>query len=176
MAGTIRFTPTEEDYVAALRLHFVRGVQAHQFWGRLGLVVVTVAVVATGAIWALGDDLFNAGLSAVISALAGCACLLLIIGGNFMLLPRRSRRLFRQQKSLHHETRFAWSDSDGRWTSERGNTHTRWDEYYRSTEGGSTILLYLNGQLFQFLPHRAFDPAQIEDLRATLVSAGVQAR
>ncbi|PTS90817.1 hypothetical protein DBR17_00675 [Sphingomonas sp. HMWF008] len=173
MTGMIRFTPNEEDYVAAQRLHFVGQVQAPKFRNRMGILTIGTAAVMTIAIALIDGNWLLALVTGIVGALAGAMALGVCVGGNFLLLPRRSRRLFRQQRSIHRETAFAWDADGSRWTSDRGDTRTDWCDHHRWREGQSTILLYLNDNFMQFLPKRAFADSQIEDLRTTLTVAGV---
>lgn len=173
MPGEVRFTPTQNDYVAAPRLHYRKQVLARKFWGRLTLVTFGIAIASALALSIFGVEFLEVVPIALFGATGGGIGLLIIVVGNYLLLPRRSRRLFRQQRSLHRETTFAWDAISGCWSSDNGNSRTKWSDYHAWAEGSATILLYLNDQLFQFLPLRVFAQDQLEDLRATLCAAGV---
>jgi hypothetical protein len=94
------------------------------------------------------------------------------VGLGFLLLPRRARKLFRQQRTLHHEMSFSWSDGGSEWRRGSSVTDTPWADYHRWMETPETFLLYVNDILFHFVPKRALDSVQADDLRATLAAQG----
>ncbi len=138
-----------------------------------------LGLVAGAAVAVLGTMLEGNIVSAVIvgamSASCGLAALLLMIGLNFLLLPRRAGRLFDQQKSLHRETTFTWDDNGTEWISDNGHTRYPWPEYHQWTKTRNVILLFMNDNFMHFIPRRVLGIAA-DDLIATIGTAGVRPR
>ena len=74
-----------------------------------------------------------------------------VVGGVFasefvrrVVLPRRSRRIFAQQKNLQRPLEFWWNDDALHGSNERGSSATPWADYLRSRRDDRVILLYLS--------------------------------
>lgn len=91
--------------------------------------------------------------------------LLVILAGCWLLIPRRSGRLFAQQRSLQHDFTVEW-DTQGvtqRWTA--GTIHTPWTEFNGWFETERIVAFGLNDQLYNFVPKRALNGRALDDLR-----------
>lgn len=173
MAGEVTFTPSETDYVAALALNFRHQVRSRALLRPMAIVIgVAVLVLIVVAIVVDGDPLGTAAV-ALGGVAGGIGAVLIVIAINRLLLPRTARRLFRQQKSLHREHVFVWDDVGTQWRSSVGDVRLGWGDYHRWIDGKDTILLFLNDQLFHFLPARVFDPVRFANLRATIIASEV---
>lgn len=175
MTGSVTFTPSKADYVAAMRVHFVKQLTSRRFMVRMGLLGLGVWLAMTLFGLMLDDELLGASTIGFLSTISGVAGLAAVILANFLLLPRRSGRLYDQQKSLHREIEFRWNDDGTEWISENGNTRCPWPEYHRWTASRDVILLYMNDNFMHFIPRHVLGAAA-DDLVATVSNAGVLPR
>jgi len=123
------------------------------------LLVVLLALVAAGG--------------GVVSGLAGLAA---CIGINRLLLPRRARRLFAQQRTLHHEHRTTLDATGFRQRSVRADIALPWNELVYWHTGRDALLLYSNDLLAYFIPLHAFAPGQLAQVEPILTDAGLPRR
>lgn len=176
MAGEITFQPTEADYLTAAKAFYLRQVRSHRFFGRLAMLVAFVFTLVVGALLLLGTPVLEALMSGIVGALSGLVALVPCLGLNYLLLPRRARRLFKQSKSQHQPMTFGWSANDSFWHSAHAEQRLPWLHYHRWRETGSVYLLYLNDTLYQFVPRHILTAGQDTDLRETLIASGLPRR
>jgi len=168
MAAEVTFTPDADDYVAASRFHFRRQIRSARFWLRM-LVVAVVTALGVAAIFGVIEGDLWVGVAVGLGGMAGgAAALAACLGVNWLLMPRRARRLIAQDRSFHQSTRVAW-DADGiAWESASGSFRAGWSDHHRVAGDEAVTLFYANDQLFRLLPARALDATGRADLRATL--------
>jgi hypothetical protein len=78
----------------------------------------------------------------------------------FALLPWKARRIFRQQKGLHHSVQIELRD-DGLFSlSPRGSATVPWADLLKWKENKHLLLLYHSDVLFHMLPKRCFPTAE----------------
>jgi hypothetical protein len=176
MTGTVTFTATETDHFEAVRSNFIQQVQSHRFRNRMALWTVGAASMVVLVAAVAGGNIVEALTIGVLSAVGGAAGLAVCISGNFLLLRRRSGRIFRQHKALHRQVEFSWDDVGSRWRSDQADVTRAWSDYHRWTEGRRTLLMYLNDYLFEFVPLTALSSAELDDLRSSLRAVGVPLR
>ena len=169
MPGSIGFVPDEADYVSASLANCRCQLRKSALWIRLALSAAGLAVLAAVI---LADDIIEGLIIVAASAAAGFLAGLICIAVSYLLLPRRSRRIYRQQRSLRQEQRVAWDDSRLHWEGPGFTMDVPWSDYHRWHESRAEFLLYVNEQMPHFLPRRAMDEDQAADLRATLVAHG----
>lgn len=89
----------------------------------------------------------------------------ILLASCYLLLPRQTRRLFRQQRTLDHDFECAWDDKGfhQRWPG--GTVTTTWPEYHLWFESKAVIAFGLNEQLYHFIPKRVLDEAALSDIR-----------
>lgn len=172
----VTFTPTAEDYVAVQRTMFARSLRSRKFAGRaalsLGIVIAGIFLLMVST----GDRPLTALLIALGGAAGGGGGLAACIGINYLLLPRRARRLFAQQRTLHHEHRTAFDATGFRQRSVRADSALPWSELLGWHLGHEVLLLYSNDLLAYFLPVRAFAPGELARVEAILTDAGLPRR
>jgi hypothetical protein len=149
-----------DDYVSAQGLHCR--------WTRKAILALCAAVIVGALLLLIGGEycvIIGAGL------IGGA------VGGGIarefnrrFVLPRRSRRLFAQQKNLQRPLRFSWDEQGLAWVNESGSGRTAWSDYIKWRENERVFLLYLSDVMFQMLPKRAF--ADGERLRAFVDALG----
>jgi len=172
MAGEVGITIGEEDYVGANRVWFLHYLRRRKVLVRYALLLASLAAALAMLEWSGGGG--AAGILRVVAfaIVGGGAGLLLCNGIGYVLLPRRARRLFRQNPSFYKSYHYHWSDDGLAYRSERESGMRPWKDFYRWSDGSEALLLMLNEQLFYIIPRRALTDAQAEDLRATLGAHG----
>jgi len=172
MAGRASFTPTEDGYVKAMRLHasaHMRGAVGR----RLAMLIVAASVVMSGAMLAIDRDLPGALAMLGSGLIGGTVGILAMFGLNRRFaVPILGRRLFRQDRTIRRRLDVAWDANGVDWRSESGGSHMTWDHYHAWTERNGMLLLYVNDRLFQHLPVR--DLADGDDLAATVAASGLR--
>lgn len=172
----VTFTPTAGDYVAVQRAMFVAQLRSRRFvrWAALLLGIALLAIFAL--MLAMGERPLGALLTALGGMAGGVGGLAACLGINRLLLPRRARRLFAQQRTLHHEHRTVFDASGFRQTSVRADIALPWGELLHWHLGREVLLLYGNDLLAYFLPVRAFAPGQLAQVQGLLKQAGLPRR
>ncbi|KQM14601.1 hypothetical protein ASE73_10640 [Sphingomonas sp. Leaf24] len=172
----VTFTPVAEDYVAVQKAMFARQLRSRRFFGRTALLLGVVVLGIFLLLLTTGDPPLVALVIAVGGAASGAVGLAACIGVNRLLLPRRSRRLFVQQKTLHHEHRTIFDATGFRQQSVRADIALPWGELLHWHLGREVLLLYGNDLLAYFIPRRAFDAGQLAQVEAILTDAGLPRR
>ncbi|WP_294320186.1 YcxB family protein [uncultured Sphingomonas sp.] len=169
----VTFTPCPEDYVAVQRTMFARSLRSRKFIGRTAGLLAFIGVGAMAIPFLVDGTASSALLPVPVAAMGALA---IIIGGNWLLLPRRARRLFMQQKTLHHEHRTMFDASGFRQASVRAEIALPWGELLGWHLGRDVLLLYSNDHLAYFIPVRAFGPEQLAQVEAVLMQANLPRR
>jgi hypothetical protein len=176
MAGEISFQPAEMDYLLAARAFYRQQVRSRRFLGRLAMLAGFVSVLVVGGVLLLGAGVHEALMSGIAGALSGLVALIPCLGLNYLLMPRRVGRLFRQSRTQHHVTTFGWSDEGAWWKSPESQQKSPWSRYHRWHETRSVYLLYLNDQLYQFVPRHVLTAEQALDLTDTIKASELPER
>ncbi len=172
MAAEITFTPTEQDYLDANRDWFLTGLRRWRAWSRI-LVFVAFCAASGGLAAYLSGDSAEIPAFMIGFALLGLAIHFPILGVFYLTLGRRTRRLYRQQKSLQHPWTYRWTSSALSLETVNGVTSHPWADFHRWLLGRRALLLFLNDQLFLFVPRRLLDDSTVGELSARMAAAGV---
>lgn len=165
---SIQLTP--EDYIQAVFLHMrPRPVLK---WIGYFLLLLTVVVLAMSFYLAIARQDSLALPLFLLGVLVYLAFIFLF------LLPRRLRKIFRQQKSLHSPHSFAPTDEAVLIKSAVGDQKLTWDYFRKWKEGKNLFTIYQSDAVFNIIPKRFFvsaeDMAQFRQLLLTkLGPAGV---
>ncbi|MBA2933333.1 YcxB family protein [Sphingomonas sp. CGMCC 1.13654] len=173
MAGTITFTLTEQDLIAARRAQFRRRTRSR--WAlayyAILLVVIWVAIfginVVTDGGW--GDAARTASLFCAM--ILGPITLLMLLG--YGLTGYQVRRLFRQQRSLREEMQASWTDVGLDLRSVVVTASMPWSDFHGWKQAEMGFLIYINDYSCHIFPRRAFTDEQWADLEGTLVRSGL---
>jgi hypothetical protein len=95
-----------------------------------------------------------------------------LVALNFLLLPRRARRLFRQRTSFQDAIGYGWSEEGLAVRSSHGSSLIPWTHLHRWVAAQHCFLFFVDEQLFFFIPRSALDEAQAQDLEATAAASG----
>jgi len=149
-----------EDYVHAQYLH-LRPRRTFKILGFLILIAVT---------WAAWYMFFGGG-----SNVPGATKLMLPAAGIYLLffffayIPWKTRRTYRQQKSLQREFRICFGDAGLSAENEIGNATTPWSDYTKWKENEHLFLLYVSDPVYHMIPKRLFnDSDDVSQLRQIL--------
>ena len=151
---TRTLTITEQDVISAQRLH-ARPTPL--------LSVGLLALAVGGTAIAYVQGLFSVGAS--VGTLIGMFGWLSAL--FFIIIPYRSRRIYRQQKSLHQEHQFEWDDQFVYFHSNDVEGKVRWADFIKVKENRNMLSLYYSDTLFNMIPKRCFSKSEdLEDFKA----------
>lgn len=146
----------EEDYMAANMLHGGRSLAAIMVLGLiLGGMGVLLYVTSKGQ---------NSQTMLLGFALVAIPCL-----QRFVLLPRRLKNIYRQQKDLQRPFAFDWTEAGYTLESDHGNSRVPWSDVVRWREGEQVFIIYRSDVLFNLVPKRDLGAAELDRLRAVLI-------
>ena len=172
MAGEARFTPSEGDAVDAGRDSFRRFLRQPAQWHTLFWLGAAIGSVGLALTLSRSQSLTWL-LWIFFSLLLGLAFLLaLVVLAHLATQARTARRLFRQDKGMHAEQVFRWTDESLAFCSDAGEGRILWRDLYRWSEGRHVILFWTTERLCIYLPRRSLDAVLTEDLRLTLARFG----
>jgi hypothetical protein len=169
MAGEASFTTSEQDLVAANRLH------VRQLWNRRatlrGWILSTVAL-------ALVLFVFCPRLSWLLLAAPFAAAAFMAVGAVLAQLTFviAARRHYRQGKAFWRPTKIAWDDTSIRFTSDRGHVEHKWADYFAWAADDQAVLLYLSANSFLTIPSKNLSTNGRTEIIADLQRAGVGGR
>ena len=169
MRGEGKYTTTEEDLVAANRLH------ARQLWNRKailrGWILGTIALGLI-ALW------FCARIDWTLLWAPVVAAGYMVVGAfvSQLTFSHFARRHYRQARSFWHPTTLEWDSDSVRFASDRGDVRYNWTDFFSWAADDRSILLYQTGNSFISVPTRGLgEEAKIEIVSA-LKSANVGER
>jgi hypothetical protein len=149
---------SEQDYLAAQRLHRKRG--------RKKLVALLAGLSAAGALamWLHLSpyDVFFFG--------AAGALLVDLWPGAY---DWKHRKIYKQQASLKQTFSYLWDPDALHASSEGGNATRKWRDYWRFSEDEHLFLLYHTDVMFEIIPKAWFaDPDEIQAFRKLASKVG----
>ncbi len=173
----VTFTPVAEDYVAMQRAVFARAIRSRRFLGRLAGLLAFALMAGIAVLIVLDGDVTMESVEAIGSGIAiGFAFLAIIVGGTWLLIPRRARRLFEQQRSLHHEQHVTLKSDGFRLASVRADSFFPWNELPGWQVSRNILLIFSNDMMAYYIPRRAISDTQVSEAVAILTAAGVPRR
>jgi hypothetical protein len=173
MGGELTFAWTEEEYVAAAKDFYLASLRTPRV--RRRFVAITAIAAVIGASTAFLDHAPGRMPLLLLGFAAGGALYLsLIYGLCYLTVPRRTRQLFRQQKTAGRSVRVAWTKDGVSIEASNGSSRVKWTELYQWAEGKNAFLLYHNDQLYNFVPRRLLPDQLAADLRGSLERNGVR--
>jgi hypothetical protein len=151
---------TAQDHVSAQWIH----LRPRRWIAALGIGLIALAAWAFWFAF-LGRHSADIGTRDWIAV----GCVLYLALQFAVLLPRKWRKTFQQQKALREDTTFSVGDAGLEVKTASGHWTSPWDHYIAWREGKSAFLLYVSGSAFQPLPKRFFkSPAAIDEFRSRL--------
>ena len=130
------------DYVRAQYLH----LRPRLIYKILGFLVLAAFVWAAWLSLTVGDlDVMD---------FVFIALPILLILNFAVYLPWKTRRLYKQQKSLQGELTFSFDEDGVTVQSENGSWRTAWTDYVRWKKNDQLVLLYLSDCMYHMIPKR----------------------
>jgi hypothetical protein len=173
MVDDVIFTPSEADFVRAQRDYWRSRTRGSR--GLRLFLIFPVLFAVMGAIDSMSGEaslVWNLVGYAICGAIAGGLAWVALL----VIMPFRARRTFRQQRNLHKEFQYGWSEDGLRYRSKYGSGIIPWHELHRWSDERHTFLFYVHDKLFHFLPHRVLTAEQAQDLRSTAARFGPERR
>ena len=165
MSGTVSFVPAAADAVAVSRGSSVLGLKRRRFHVRLAILVIVGVAAGIFFDWLADQPVtLRDALTGGLAALAWMGVLVVLL---YLLLPRRSRRHFRQQRSLDQPFTFRWNSDGIVFSSASSHSELAWTQYHDWFETRAVFAFGLSEQLYHWVPKRVMDDVEIEDLRDT---------
>ena len=148
--------------IAANRLHFWTSLKwKRTVWSyALGGLVFT----SIGTLFTKGNSAWAIMVGATVGFIFWSILLACVLTVNYLLIPSRSDRAFRQMKTLQSQTDINWSPERIQLNSAQGSSDLDWRDFVRITQGREVILLFQSDYLFNFIPKRALSDEQTTDL------------
>jgi hypothetical protein len=157
----ISVTLTPEDYIRARRL----AMRPRRWLRVIGYMVVVL--FAAFFVWHAYDAFVVGGPQKSFWMLAGLTAYFLTI--YFVFSPWRTRRIYRQQKTLQRPVELELTGSHFSGSSPHGTFHMAWADFHKWKKNEHLILVYESSALMRMIPLRAIpSPADIELLVSTL--------
>ncbi|MBO9100852.1 MULTISPECIES: YcxB family protein [unclassified Rhizobium] len=157
----VSYTYRWEDVLAANRLRMQTPRRRRIVWTvlalmgvaetALGLVVTDVLLIGLGLFSCLAYPMWRLAL-------------------HYWLLPRHSRRYYKQAAVLQEPITVAWSALGLATQSRMVTTSMPWSAYIGRLEDDAILLFLQTDALYQFIPKRALSPDQVQQLRAAAAS------
>jgi hypothetical protein len=171
MSGKTSYEFGYADYLAANRLHWNLG-----FFGRRGLRMLLmiwafycVLALVFGGRWDV-PSIISAVLTTLAFTLVAAAGL---IGLNALLLPRRARRIYDQQRSLKGIYETQWDAETVTVSSPSGALRYGWGDFVKWSENADILMLYQSDVMFNAFPKRALTPDALHQFKVALEQHGV---
>jgi len=170
----VTYTYTVDDFIAAQRLHAwqsyvsVKGLRALLI---LWAIYFGLAMLLTN-LWPVSHPAILAVATGAVTIAVAAG----ITGVNALLTPRRSRRLYQQQRALHEPFELRWSGESFELSSGSGSGRHPWNHFVKAVEDRHSLMLYQSDLLYNLVPKRVVDETSLASMRAALHGAGVPLR
>ncbi|AQR74620.1 YcxB family protein [Sphingomonas sp. LM7] len=168
----VTFSLDAETQIAASRANFRRQMRSRRTLTRIAIAVIVFAGIGLGIGFLLGD--------------ADPASFALILGGEaivifpvlflalYAVIPRRVRRLVRQNPVLGRPIEACWSSAGLSARGANGTSELAWSDFYGWHRAEIGFLLYLNDQLYHVIPGAVLSRQQQDRLCAILETSGLR--
>ena len=144
-----------DDYVRAQFLH----IRPRPLYKWLGLILGFLLIFTLAASFYVAVTRHDYSPSLLFMP----ACLGYLLFYFFVLLPRRTKKIYRQQKLLQQPLLIRISDEQFYSKNEYGESSLPWNTFLKWKEGKDLFLVYQTDRLFHMLPKRFFPSAEATD-------------
>lgn len=151
---------TADDYIRARFLH----MRPRPVFKWLGIVVVVAVVLALALPWLVPGS-GGPGITPPLILLGAVAYFGLIFG---VVIPRRTRIVYKQQKTLQAPYDVEISEDQYQATSAHGACAMPWQDFHQYKVGPTLILVYQSDALFHMFPKRWFADGEFAELQQIL--------
>lgn len=162
-----QFRVEEEHALSAARLIMKRKIKVPI----PPFLIFAIAVALLGL--ALGNDGMMGGALPILSWLVLTFAFILAVV-QFWVLPRQTRRMFRQTSLLRELITLSWDEDGFALEGESARSRIAWKDLYAWDEHESVFILMQNEMLYNLVPKLALDEGQTGDLRNCLEASGLK--
>lgn len=146
-----------QDYIHAQQLH----LRPRPILKWLGIGLILVAVLACFQVGLHGERRLATPL-----VIAAALVYLAVMFG--VVMPIRTRRIFRQQKTLQAPFEIELTDDAFQGSSVHGSLQLPWKDFHKYKQNERLILLYQSDALFHMLARRWFTDEQWSEVQGIL--------
>lgn len=162
---SISFEPCAQDLLAAYRLNLKTNLKSSRARRNLTLGGFAVAGLSAAANWIW--PFTSLPIAALVGFLYWVLFVTAVFGAAYLRLPRQSKRIMEQQKSLHGLTCVEWSDEGISFVSPNGNSAFKWGDFTGIFSDSEAIILKQSDAVMNFIPTRVLSGEQISQLSQT---------
>ena len=163
----VTYQPELKDYIAGYRRYCLWSVWPR--WNNLGWPIFVVIIFVLGYLISPNTSVVSRIVDALYGLIAPLSIMALIMITNVLFfMPRRVKRLYKQQRNLHSETNIEWSDADIRFEAGDSSMRLRWSEIVTVLENSKVIALMPSDYMFFVIPKRVLTASQIADIRTRI--------
>jgi hypothetical protein len=141
-------TLTAQDYVHARQLSLRPGRGL-----RFGLYAVAVLLVLS-LILCILDWMTTGHIPRGAMWMAGIPAYFLVL--YYIVVPWGARRVFKQQKSLHHPTSFIFTEHGMKAENHQGQCVIQWSDFFKWKADSKVVLIYHSSAIFNMFPRHGF--------------------
>ncbi len=174
MSEKFSFTLTQQQYLNANKLYFWSSLRSAKSARSLGWLTGLYFIVGMIVMY-FEQQLLDAAEIFRIAAIAFAGAFVVLFVCYlvaYLMLPRRTRKLFAQQRLLHLPQNFEITDNAILLESELYNTKVPYDLVFKWAENSAVMAVYHSDQTFQIFPKDIVPASAIDAIRANLIVAG----
>ncbi|MEN6373122.1 MAG: YcxB family protein [Armatimonadota bacterium] len=142
---TLKFRYTEQDYIAAMRLWYIR---VKKLRVKLDGIIALILAVFGAIAW----HMFGYSIEFLTIIIVGCVFLLLI----FMAMVVIPRITFRSQPKFRDEYQLRFTEDGIEFKTQSIDSKLEWNLYNQLVEDDKTYLLIYGKSMFSAIPKRVF--------------------
>lgn len=174
MTHRFTFTVSEAAYLQANRLNYWSAVRSGTLGWRFGSIFAFYFIIAIAVNYLNYIPFSQIAWFTIlgVTLLAAAAVLLFCYGLGYFLLPRRTRKLFVQQKFIHLVQHFEVTDEAFISSSDLSTARLTYAMVHKWVENSHIFLIYLSDNTFIFLPVEIAGNEAIDAIRANLIAVG----
>jgi hypothetical protein len=160
---------TADDYIDAQRLNLRPGKRLRIF------LYCVLPPIGLGSAFILYDWIRGAPLikhDSLIGLLVPFITFVVLLRW-YVLLPSYTRRVFKQQKTLHDKIVFDFNTEGMRAEALHGASHVPWSHFHKWKANGRVLVLFQSDLLMNLVPLRALSDSASREALLALVENGV---
>lgn len=175
MSREVTFTPEESDYIAAGRAWFLEALRRRRTF--CVFAVAIVAGIGLAAFFAPTSPLSLDDFPALIAwALYPPMLMIVLYVITYALIPRRTRRLWKQQKTLQGPVTFRWSDQGLEMIAPKGQSKLDWTDIHKGFANGRMFIFYLHDRAYYYVPRAALSVSDEKDLGERVAAVNARSK
>lgn len=159
----VEFQIEVDDLIRAYRLNLMDNFRLKRAWKKYaqGLAAVIIAIAFVSWAW----DNIPFWMLPLLGLAYWAFILSFCYVGLYLIIPSRSRTIYKQHKMLHEEVVLEWSDSEIIISTKNSHARLLWSDYIGIIHNQNIILLKQSDVLLNIIPTHALT----EDQKASLL-------